>query len=529
MFGKTKVDPKKTYIGPVVDNNDPKKTGRVKVKVMDVYDELKDEDIPWASPWKDLNGNSFNLPEKGKVVTVVFENGNTNNPEFISADHYNTNLETKLQQLGEADYLSMKSLIYDHKTQIYVNDGEGLKLDYKFNNINIKDTSININLKDNFGKINIGSPNSTQRAILGDNFTNWLDEFLNILMGSKGGAFLGNLGAPVVATPALMAQIQLYFSLKDPKILSKNVYIVDNDSVSKQERTSGVTEGQKGDTWASTVEENKLTSKEPVKFTPTDGASSTTFEKPPVDAATASTPSELAPAKVDEHPDVAVLLELLKMKKYKIYDKPYQLNIISIRNQCLVSGDKYSDEFVDKIYGLYKDDKDVWQVKQYNISTMPGVEFTVTENWIKQKKLSTKDQEYWSKKVNQKITIKELAKGPVYPNETVANNTNTATSSVTATASSATASVTATASSATASVTATASSATASSVELKPPSTAYDITNFQLYIVANYGKIIGETGKNKDGVDGIYGSYTKAAWDKYGQEYRKIEEDLIKS
>jgi hypothetical protein len=132
----------------------------------------------------------------------------------------------------------MKSLIYDHKTQIYVNDSEGLKIDYKFNNINIKESSINVNLKDNFGKINLGTPKSTQRAMLGDNFTNWLDDFLNIMMGSKGGPFLGNLGAPVVATPALMAHIQLYQSIKDPKILSKNVYIVDNESVDTISNTS---------------------------------------------------------------------------------------------------------------------------------------------------------------------------------------------------------------------------------------------------------------------------------------------------
>jgi hypothetical protein len=415
----------------------------------------------------------------------------------------------------------MKSVLFDHKSQIYVNDQEGLKIDYKFNNINITEDEININLKDNFGKINVGSPNSTQRAILGDNFTNWLDEFLNILMGSKGGAFLGNLGAPVVATPALMAQIQLYFQLKDPKILSKNVYIVDNDSVTKQERTEGVTEGQKGDKWASTVEDNKLTTKEPVKFTPTDGASTTTFEKPPVDAATASTPADLKPEKVDEHPDVAVLLELLKMKKYKIYDKPYQLNIISIRNQCLVAGDKYSDEFVDKLYALYKDDKDTWQVKQYNFSTVPGVEFTVTENWISQKKFSTKDSNYWSKKVNQKITIKELARGPIYDNKTEETNKNVSsgtfstgnTASVSGTFSNTTTSVTGTTASETTSVTGTAS------VPLEAPKTIKDITLFQTYIVKNYGMIIGNTGGNKDGIDGIFGPYTKAAWDKYGSEY----------
>ena len=418
------VDPKKTYVGVIENNNDPKKNGRCQIRVMDVFDNLKLEDLPWASPWKDLNGNQFNIPDKGKVVTVIFENGNTNNPEYISSDHYNVNLEQKLQQLGKDDYLSMKALVYDHKTQIYVNDSEGLKLDHKFNNLNIKEQSINVNLKDNFGKVNLGSQNATQRAILGDNFTNWFDTFLNILMGAQGGSFLGNLASPVVATPALMSHIQLYFQLKDPKLLSKNVYIVDNDSVVKQERSDKVTEGQKGDTWLSTVDENKLTTKEEVKFTPTDGASSTTFNKPPVDAEKPLAPIDLAPKKADSHPDVDVLLELLRMKNYKIYDKPYEMNIVSIRNQCLSEGDKYTDEFVDKLYALYKDDKDNWQVKQYVFSTVPGVEFTISEDWLKKGKMNTRDLSYWSTKIGQKVTMKEYIKGPIVDNQLPSQNTN---------------------------------------------------------------------------------------------------------
>ena len=485
-FIKNKMDgasANKTYIGTVEDNNDPKKLGRCKIRVLDIFDEkdkndkyeISVEDLPWATPWKDVNGNNFNLPEKGKVVTVVFEDGNKNNPEYISSDHYNVNLEKKLEQLAEADYLSMKALIYDHKTQIYVNDSEGLKLDHKFNNINIKETSINVNLKDNFGKINIGSPNSTQRAILGDNFVNWFDEFLNILMGTKGGPFLGNLLSPVVATPALMAQIQLYFSLKDPKILSKNVYIVDNDSIVTQERTDGgaakgsVTEGQKGDTWASTVDENKLTTKEPVKFVPVEGPTTQTFEKPPVDAATASAPMDLAPEKPEHNPDIDVLLEMLRIKNYTVFTKPYQLNIVSIRNQALKSGDKYTDEFVDKLYAFYKDDKDVWQLKQYVFSTMPGVEFEITKGWIKDKDFKRKERKYWEDKIGTKITLKDFMKGPVSnkveDDETPASTgatasgaTMSATASAGATASGATMSAGATASSgATASTGATAS------------------------------------------------------------------------
>ena len=483
-FIKNKMDgvgANKTYIGTVEDNNDPKKLGRCKIRVLDIFDEkdkndkyeISVEDLPWATPWKDVNGNNFNLPEKGKVVTVVFEDGNKNNPEYISSDHYNVNLEKKLEQLAEADYLSMKALIYDHKTQIYVNDSEGLKIDHKFNNINIKETSINVNLKDNFGKINIGSPNSTQRAILGDNFVNWFDEFLNILMGTKGGPFLGNLLSPVVATPALMAQIQLYFSLKDPKILSKNVYIVDNDSIVTQERTDGgaakgsVTEGQKGDTWASTVDENKLTTKEPVKFVPVEGPTTQTFEKPPVDAATASAPMDLAPEKPEHNPDIDVLLEMLRIKNYTVFTKPYQLNIVSIRNQALKSGDKYTDEFVDKLYAFYKDDKDVWQLKQYVFSTMPGVEFEITKGWIKDKDFKRKERKYWEDKIGTKITLKDFMKGPV--SNKVEDDETPASVGATASGTASTAGATASGTASTPGSTASGTASTAGTTDTTPP------------------------------------------------------------
>jgi hypothetical protein len=51
---KKKVEVGKTYIGKVEDNKDPQKLGRLKIRVMDVYEDLEIEDIPWASPWKDL-------------------------------------------------------------------------------------------------------------------------------------------------------------------------------------------------------------------------------------------------------------------------------------------------------------------------------------------------------------------------------------------------------------------------------------------------------------------------------------------
>lgn len=398
----------KTFIGVVEDNKDPEKLGRCRVRVFNIFDNLKVENIPWANPWKDLVGNEFSVPEVGKVVTVVFENGNQQHPEYISSDHYNINLEKKLKELADNDYLSMKSLVFDHKTQIYVNDTEGLKLDHKFNLINIKDQSINVNLKDNFGKINLGTANSTQRSVLGDNFLNWFDDFVKILMGDKGGPFLGNLGAPVQATPALLGSLQLYQQLKDPKFLSKNVYIVDNESVEKLDR---IAEGQKGDGWQSTVKENTATTKEPVPFTPTPGASNTTFDQPPMDAppaATQSTPEEKPKPKPKENPDVETIKEVYKMKSYILSEEVEKMNILAVRNQCISPGDKYTDLFSDKLYILYKKEDQNWEMKQYIFSTVPGLEFTITDSWLSEKNFT--NVEPWVNSSGKKIFMKEYVR-----------------------------------------------------------------------------------------------------------------------
>jgi hypothetical protein len=77
---------KNIFIGVVEDNADPKRLGRCRCRVLNVFDDLPAEDLPWASPWKDLNGNQFVVPDKGKVVSVVFDDGNIYKPEYICAE-----------------------------------------------------------------------------------------------------------------------------------------------------------------------------------------------------------------------------------------------------------------------------------------------------------------------------------------------------------------------------------------------------------------------------------------------------------
>jgi len=377
----------KTFVGVVEDNNDPKKLGRCKVRVLNVFDEIPIEDIPWAAPWKDLNGNAFTVPDVGKVVSVVFDGGNIYKPEFIFAEHFNANLQKKLNELSGSSYTSMRALMFDHKTQIYSNDAEGLKIDYKFNNVNLTDGAINLNLKDNFSGVNIGSSNADQQTILGNNFLNWFDEFVQNLLSNKGGPYLV-AGSPVLPNPEFVRCLFKYTTLRDEKFLSHHVRVVDNNYVTKQER---ITDSQIGDSWTSTKSENVVSTdgvttggaptSESVDYTPTDGNST---DKPVPESGDLTTSSDTLgtlnknniatdPGKIQpsNNKDVDRILNTMKKKKYAILSRPYEVNIVGIRKQY--EGERYSNAFKDDLYLLFKtDDTDKWEIKKYPISTMPG-------------------------------------------------------------------------------------------------------------------------------------------------------------
>lgn len=369
---------KKTYAGIVEDNNDPKRLGRIKVRVFEVYSDIETQDIPWASPWKDLNGENFILPERGKVVTVIFENGDLYKPEYIYAEHFNINLENKLKQLSPDDYKSMKSILFNHKTQIYVNESEGLKIDHKFNNINITEKNINLNLKDNYGKINIGDESSNQESILGTNFLEWFDEFMNILSGQEGGPFLGNLASPVVPTPALLESIAKYKAFKQPKFLSKNVFIVDNYDVTsiRQNKEDRQNNTQIGDDYRSSTSNTNLVDFDLLDYDPLYGNGDETPSEGGQGGLSTSDGSNpdgnSGPIQLNgnTNPDINKILKTMNAKGYHVEEKPYYINIIGVRNQY--EGEEYSNQFKDKMWAIWKNEEGQWESKTWSISTIPG-------------------------------------------------------------------------------------------------------------------------------------------------------------
>jgi len=87
------------YRGVVEDRNDPKKMGRVRVRVFGVHTEQKTKDdfngipteeLPWATPANPLfegsiaGFGSWSVPLQGSHVFVFFENGHINNPVYFA-------------------------------------------------------------------------------------------------------------------------------------------------------------------------------------------------------------------------------------------------------------------------------------------------------------------------------------------------------------------------------------------------------------------------------------------------------------
>jgi hypothetical protein len=224
------------FLGVVVDNKDPKRIGRCKIKVFQVFDKLDSPDIPWATPWKDINGSEFILPEVGKIVSVVFDQGNKYTPEYIWSQNYNINLENKLKKLNDDSYQSMKGVLLDHSTQIYTNAEEGLKIDHEYSNLNIDPYgNILLNLRDNSSVVTIGSDDAREQFLLGSSFMSWFDTLVSALLGAEGGAYVTDSGAPLLVGPGLGTVLMQYQQLRE-SFLSLHVKVASNDDIIEQGR-----------------------------------------------------------------------------------------------------------------------------------------------------------------------------------------------------------------------------------------------------------------------------------------------------
>lgn len=82
----------KTYEGWVVENNDPDKRQRVRIRIPILHRDIPDDKLPWAN----INGGgshanagvgvgSVNVPDKGAKMQLNFEEDDPHNPKYQSS------------------------------------------------------------------------------------------------------------------------------------------------------------------------------------------------------------------------------------------------------------------------------------------------------------------------------------------------------------------------------------------------------------------------------------------------------------
>ncbi len=123
----------KQYVGKVVSNNDPEKLGRCKIKVFGIFDEIPNDDLPWAIPDFNFVGStigSFVVPPVNTIVRVYFDHGDIYLPHYSTKVIEKSKLSNKrlenypdtmiLFETDEGDYLTMnrktKKFVFHHNS-----------------------------------------------------------------------------------------------------------------------------------------------------------------------------------------------------------------------------------------------------------------------------------------------------------------------------------------------------------------------------------------------------------------------------
>jgi hypothetical protein len=151
-----------TWLGEVVNIEDPLKVGRVKINVFGKFDTIPTEDIPWAYPGNNLTAGSasgggfFSVPKLGSVVSVKFDQGNIYHPEYF----FNQKISDEVKAEIEGSYPNAHVIVFDTVTEgalkIFFTEQKGLMLDYKETQINIKpDKSIDIHTASGKSKVEL--------------------------------------------------------------------------------------------------------------------------------------------------------------------------------------------------------------------------------------------------------------------------------------------------------------------------------------------------------------------------------------
>ena len=157
---------KGNFVGRVIKNEDPDFTGRCKVRVFGLMDELDDEFLPWFTPSNNnifsssRGGGSLSVPKVGTFVRVRFVNEDIYSGEYTCIQ----NVDPYLANTIKDDYIGTQVICYDADQELMImfQPHRGLVLYYKEAEITIA--------PDN--KITVSEPNNNSIITLANDTIN---------------------------------------------------------------------------------------------------------------------------------------------------------------------------------------------------------------------------------------------------------------------------------------------------------------------------------------------------------------------
>ena len=160
---------KLNYIGKVIYNKDPDYSGRCKVRIFGLMDDLEDNLIPWFSPMtvctfsSDLGGGNFSVPKIGAFVRVRFANNDIYSGEYTSVQNIDPGVFEGEDGLSKDDYEGTHVLLYDQEQELLIafQKGSGFTIYYRESKVNIAPNNI----------ITVATPNNNSVITLNNDTT----------------------------------------------------------------------------------------------------------------------------------------------------------------------------------------------------------------------------------------------------------------------------------------------------------------------------------------------------------------------
>jgi len=180
-----------TWVGEVVNIEDPNFDNRVKIRVWGKFDLFADEDLPWSvcdnqqSSGSASGAGNYDVPKVGTTVGVRFDNGDIHQPRYFKIQHVSQELKDEVVSVSDTPY-TVKALWYDTDINLkaYFNEADGININYKDSQINMRDdNTIWIQHNEGLGihiqeaMISLGTETeSAEPAVLGDKNVDALTE-----------------------------------------------------------------------------------------------------------------------------------------------------------------------------------------------------------------------------------------------------------------------------------------------------------------------------------------------------------------